>query len=81
MTYAEAMKQAAAEYLRGVIAQCDGNAGIAAARIADCNRTHFYQLLKRHGVEFVPAPRSAAPPRNKTGRRRGAKHSISRVSA
>lgn len=79
MTYAEAMAQEAVVYLRGVLAQSGGIAG-PAAKLAGVNRTHFYKLLKRHGLKFTPVPRTAAPPRNKTSRRVGARHPIS-VSA
>lgn len=76
MTFDEAMAEAAITYLRGALAQCDGKAG-AAAKIAGVNRTHFYKLLKRHGLEFTPAPRTAAPPRNKTRLRHGPRPSMS----
>lgn len=79
MTYAGAMEKAAVDYLRGVLAQSGGRSGTA-AKVAGVNRTHFYKLLKRHGLEFTRVPRSAAPPRNKTSRRVGARHPIS-VSA
>lgn len=72
--WTDALDRAAADLLRGYLAESGGKAG-PAAKAAGINRSSFYGLLKRHNVEFTRIPRSPAPPRNKTNRRLGPKHS------
>lgn len=55
LTYAQAMKVAATKYLRKTLKRAGGKD--AAARMAGCNRTHFYRLLARHGIETPKAKR------------------------
>jgi two-component system, NtrC family, response regulator GlrR len=58
MTFREYMQRCASEYLAALLAKHNGCVK-AAAREAGCNRTDFYKVLKRHGIE---------PPRNGCGR-------------
>lgn len=50
------MRQSAREYLAHVLTACDGNVA-RAAHVAKINRTHFYKLLARHGVQLKPRKR------------------------
>lgn len=45
------MRQSAREYLAHVLTACDGNVS-RAARVAKINRTYFYKLLARYGVQL-----------------------------
>ena len=59
-SFDEAMTEAASEYLRAVIRESHGNISEAARR-AKRNRTAFYKLLVKYGVEIpadAPRPRS-----------------------
>lgn len=49
MTYKQAMHKASRDYLREVLRAADGRKDVA-AKLAGCNRTHFYALVARHGV-------------------------------
>jgi len=61
-SFDESMAEAASEYLRAVILESRGNISEAARR-AQRNRTAFYRLLVKYGVEI---PKDA--PRPSSGR-------------
>lgn len=44
------LMQAGRAYIESVIAECDGDI-TAAAKMAGRNRTDFYRLMRRHGLE------------------------------
>lgn len=49
LSFANAQRQHASEYLSACLAKTRGNVA-AAARLAGLNRTHFYKLCSRFGV-------------------------------
>jgi len=56
ISFQDHMRQSAREYLAHVLTACDGNVS-RAARVAKINRTYFYKLLARHGVQIKPRKR------------------------
>lgn len=53
LTYAEHMDRAAKGYLEELLEHTNGNI-THSARIAGVNRTHFYELMARHGFPRKP---------------------------
>ena len=51
ISFQDHMHQSAREYLAHVLTACDGNVS-RAARVAKINRTYFYKLLARYGVQL-----------------------------
>lgn len=51
MTYREAMKKAAKDYLTDLLQSVNGNI-MKAALIAHYDRAHFYVLCRRNGVDW-----------------------------
>lgn len=49
MTLREVRDRAAKRYLEKLMQRTHGDAAIA-AKVAGCNRTTFYRVLKRHGL-------------------------------
>lgn len=49
LTYRQALQHAARRYLQRVLKRTHGDAAIA-AKVAGCNRTTFYRILKRYGL-------------------------------
>lgn len=52
LSFDEHMAARGREYLEQVLANAGGNVALA-ARIAGRNRTDFYKLLQKHGVEYL----------------------------
>jgi two-component system response regulator GlrR len=49
LSYSEHMRQSAREYLTQVLTTCNWNARLA-AQMAKKNRTDFYKLIRRYGI-------------------------------
>lgn len=60
MTYEKAMEKAAADYLRNTLIGCGWNVK-AAAMASGLNRSHLYELIKRHGIERPSCPFQRRP--------------------